>query len=330
VAGIWRQARRDDAMTKQLSQTALYGELLTNEQQYKKEISQFPRLTNEDEQVLIERARKGEEHAKEELISAQLISLFFLAVRYARIAQTMEVLDFCQEASLAMLQCFEKALQKDNPASYLYRVGKNAMWSLCHLRDTLISKSSRDVEQETYQMDSLDYPFPQDQECCWEDFLESETRLPEVSDGQDSFPSLYASLEKLTPSQRFVIERHYGLFDHPCLTLVEIGKTFPGEGEEHHVYKRIASHKERALLALKQRIARLSEKQEPQKHRVYDSSEVYTASQVYAILGVGQVTFGQIKRRHDIFPVAHGLYAKEDIEKLKELRKGLHEKKLAS
>ena len=51
-------------MTKQLSQTALYGELQTSVQKYKNEVGRLPCLTQKQEQALIERAKEGDRQAR--------------------------------------------------------------------------------------------------------------------------------------------------------------------------------------------------------------------------------------------------------------------------
>ncbi len=44
---------------KKLSQTALYGELLNGEEQYRSDVAKLPRYTEEERQSLLDRARHG-------------------------------------------------------------------------------------------------------------------------------------------------------------------------------------------------------------------------------------------------------------------------------
>jgi DNA-directed RNA polymerase sigma subunit (sigma70/sigma32) len=239
--------------TKQLSQTALYGELLTSVQQYHQEISQFVPLSDEQKQALIERARAGEQQAGHDLVCSLLPSVFLLAIRYAQIARRTEIGDFCQAASIAMLEALERALEKKNPYAYLYGVARLTMQQCYGLHDELIEKKShQDYEKENYVTLSLDVPLHSTGEQTWEDVLEAPALIldGETKTAKEHEP-LYQALDALTDKQRIVILRCHGLCGYPQSTLVEIEYDLTGKVSKNGQAPNVVKRKQRAMDALK-------------------------------------------------------------------------------
>src|SRR5712692_281986 len=111
------------------SQTALYGEILSNEERYHCDIDGIPCPTFEEEQGLIKRARAGDTDAREALVLSCLGYVKTVARKYAVICaawgkKRIEYLDLVQVGNLTLLECFDKAIVHPCPYGYL----KRAAW----------------------------------------------------------------------------------------------------------------------------------------------------------------------------------------------------------
>ncbi|GAC1365056.1 MAG: hypothetical protein NVSMB44_25610 [Ktedonobacteraceae bacterium] len=205
-----------------MSQSAQFGPLLTNEEQYRKEISALPRLSNEEEWMLIERARSGEKQAAHDLVCGVLASVVPLAWRYARLARATDFLEFCQIASLAMLETVASALQKEQPGSYLYGVARSAMREHRMMRDDLVVKKAwSDASKESCVTVSLDVPLSEDGGETYVDVLEAPCFVGSVKD-ETVYAPLYEAIDCLTEKQRIAITRGFGIGENPRLPTAEI------------------------------------------------------------------------------------------------------------
>ncbi len=216
-------------MTTRLSQAALYGEVLTNEQQYRKEVMSAVPLSREEQSILIKRAKQGEKQAKSELVTHMLPRIFSLASRYARLSEHTETSDFCQMASVAMLERFEKALEKPEPCAYLYGIARLAMREYSSYNESLISKQSHpDCNEPDYTVVSLDVS-PTNNEDDWSDLLEAPGTTC-LEDPEKKYPSLYTALYDLPSGKsRLAIFYRYGVCGHPHHTLEEIEHLLMGQ-----------------------------------------------------------------------------------------------------
>jgi hypothetical protein len=116
--------------------------VLTNEQQYRTEIAQCPRLTKVQEQRLVDRARTGDPQAGEDLLMSLLSGVECIASRYctgyAKLWKRLEYLDLIQEGNRAIVEKLTVALAKTNPCAYLLATAEGAIHRYCFQQRTCI------------------------------------------------------------------------------------------------------------------------------------------------------------------------------------------------
>lgn len=106
---------------------------------------------------------------------------------------------------MAIVECFEKALRVDNPVAYLYGVAKLAIKSYCFAHSQLITQQKG---KPFVWVDSLDAPLG-NSKACYANFLAAPTAEGEKK--QSDYTTLYEAINALTPKQRYVIMRFFGL-----------------------------------------------------------------------------------------------------------------------
>jgi len=179
--------------------------MLSSVEQYRSEVLRLPRLTRSEECELVRLARSGDEQAKETLLQSCLRYVASVAYRYTCYAQHDEYLDLVSVGNLAIVECLEKALTVDNPVAYLLGVAKLAVKAYCCKHSGLITHQRG---QPFVWVDSLDAPLGNGQGCLAE-MLSAPTHEPQQEPGD--FASLYQAISALTPKQRYVIQRYFGL-----------------------------------------------------------------------------------------------------------------------
>ncbi len=245
---------------KQPSQIELYGELLTVEQQYHHDIADIPRMTMEEEERLIVRARSGDTDAKEHIILSCLGYVQAVARKYtvmcaANGRHLVEYLDLIQVGNLTLVKCSDKALDHPSPFGYLKRAASGEIVKYCMKHGTSITCPSERGGKILPMKDvsSLEQPLtPETQELTLADTLEAP---PVVAQEEKDYTMLYSTLETLTPKQRDVIVRHYGLgcasedlFTISCAIRHADGKPFKDSANEAY-----GPHK-RALTTLQKQL----------------------------------------------------------------------------
>jgi DNA-directed RNA polymerase sigma subunit (sigma70/sigma32) len=179
--------------------------MLSSVEQYHSEVVSLPRLTRSQECELVRRARLGDRQAKDELIQSCLRYVTFIASRYTCYVQHDDYLDLVSIGNMAIVECFEKALTVANPVAYLHGAVKIAVRAYCYKHSHLITKQRG---KPLVWVDSLDAPRG-DSQACYADFLAAPTQQPEGK--PTDFSRLYQAISTLTPKQRFVIMRYFGL-----------------------------------------------------------------------------------------------------------------------
>jgi DNA-directed RNA polymerase sigma subunit (sigma70/sigma32) len=178
---------------------------LTSVEQYLSEIARLPVLSRDEEAELVHRARLGERQAREALLQGCLRYVAYVTSRYSCYLQHEGYLDLVSVGNLAIVECLEKALTVDNPVAYLYGVAKLAIRSYCYTHSQLMTQ----VRGRPFVwVDSLDAPLCNRQGCI-ADFLVAPVQAPQQE--QSDFTRLYEAINALTPKQRYVIVRYYGL-----------------------------------------------------------------------------------------------------------------------
>jgi len=147
----------------------------------------------------------GDERAKEALLQGCLRYVAYITSRYSCYLEHEEYLDLVSVGNLAIVERLDKALTVDNPVAYLYGVAKLAIRSYCYTH----SQPMTQVKGKPYAwVGSLDAPLCNGKGCL-ADGLVAQEQTPKKE--QSKFARLYAAINALTPKQRYVILRYYGL-----------------------------------------------------------------------------------------------------------------------
>lgn len=179
--------------------------VLSSVEQYRSEVLRLPRLTRSEESKLVYRARNGDTQAKEALIQSCLGYVACVACRYVCYMQHDDYLDLVSVGNLAIVECFEKALTVEKPVAYLLGVAKLAVKAYCCKHSGLITHQRG---QQFAWVDSLDAPLGDGQGCLAE-MLAAPTQ--EIQQEPAECNRLYSAISSLTPKQRYVVLRHFGL-----------------------------------------------------------------------------------------------------------------------
>lgn len=298
---------------KKPSQTALYGELLTNDQQYHADFAQVKELTREEEQCLLQRVRSGDTLAREEFILSGFAEYVrFCAQRCMRVfageSSRIEYLDLVQVGHLAIIEILDEAIQKDNPFSYVRVVIRHSMYRYCFRYVTPISTPQR---EKFYRVKSLDTSSYGDEGKTLGEYLAEtlQTPLPPQNNDDDSSPEHDQTLQKvfravcvLGKKQKEVIERLYGLSGFQPHTWQQINEAMGCPDAM------IWQHKDRALTILRHI---LSER---------GNEEVYTIQQACDVLGLSYSQFCNLVQRKGIKSCVRGYYRKSEIDGLVQLK----------
>ena len=179
--------------------------VLSSVEQYCSEVARLPILTRCEEAELVRRARLGDVQAKEALLHSCLRYVASVTSRYSCYLEHEEYLDLVSVGNLAIVECLEKALAVENPVAYLYGVAKLAIRSYCYTHSQLMTQ----VKGRPFVwVDSLDAPLCNGKGCL-ADSMVAQEQAPKKE--QSDFARLYDAINALTPKQRYVIMRFYGL-----------------------------------------------------------------------------------------------------------------------
>jgi DNA-directed RNA polymerase specialized sigma24 family protein len=228
------------------TQDERYGELLTNEECYRADISCFvrdARLTEEQERALAEQARAGDETSRQEIITHLLPSIervasgLYGAYRWA--SHRIEYLDLIQEGNEAMLQRFDQVLQLENPIPYLVVVARHAMYAYCRRNSSAILTPRMAKPLAVF---SLDAPLEEDADATWMDLLEAPRTQDTPENEQDSH-LIQEAIHALPEPEQAVILHGFGLFEHERMRTHELGHSRGWEEEEIQEKKRMAFYR---------------------------------------------------------------------------------------
>jgi DNA-directed RNA polymerase specialized sigma24 family protein len=199
---------------------------------YRAEVTRLPKLSPEEEAVLIERAREGDSEAREKLIINCLSHAFRKAciVYTARRPQHDDLLDLVQEASVQITENLDKALKKNNPVAYLCAIANYAISQYCTYHSDLIQKPEYPLElvekRKAYvSIESLDAPLYRDGKRILVEHIEAPDLQPEPDETsqQKRHTILYKAFHELSDRHQGLLVRLYGLFGHPMETASDIG-----------------------------------------------------------------------------------------------------------
>jgi len=229
--------------------------VLTNEQQYRTEIAQCPRLTKVQEQRLVDRARTGDPQAGEDLLMSLLSGVECIASRYstgyAKLWKRLEYLDLIQEGNRAIVEKLTVALAKTNPCAYLLATAEGAIHRYCFQQRSSI----RTPETEGVApllVESLDTPRFSDDGLALLDVLAGVPLSTETTreDSTILYQAINQAVDTLPMMQRTVVTRLYGLHDTPAEEIADLQRALYGNKR----HKTASVHKRLALTALRRKL----------------------------------------------------------------------------
>ena len=117
--------------------------VLTSLEQYRSEVLRLPRLTGSEERDLEQRARLGDEQARQQLIESSLQYVARVAWRYVCYVRQDDYLDLVSVGNMAVVEGIAKALTAAKPGAYLRGLARHAIRRYCLARSSLVSKQRR-------------------------------------------------------------------------------------------------------------------------------------------------------------------------------------------
>ncbi len=232
------------------SHTALYGDVLTNEQQYRKETVHIVMVNNEQRKALLARATKHDPSARTAIIENCLPIVASIARKHILLTGTsVEYLDLVQIGNLALVENYEQALRKEDPFAFLIGCARFALYKYCRCHTTSITTpNTRGVQP--YQIASLDVPFSQENDNTLLDIL-PEKALGTESSGPDYSEPLQQAVATLPEKEKLVVEHYYGLGELAPKALCDINRLLspdrPQKGNAEY-------YRVRAMMKLRQTI----------------------------------------------------------------------------
>ncbi len=174
-------------------------------------------LSDEHEQALIERARSGDQAARDELFLWLLSPVKRFAVRYYlayywEASGSVSPDDLVSEATVRMLERLPAALATSNPFAYLLKVAygtiRKAMW----LERSPI-RTPYTLGERPLPVKSLDAPLDAESDETLLDVIQAfDAPSAAPSDEPDATP-IYQAAARLSERERAVIAEHYGLYE---------------------------------------------------------------------------------------------------------------------
>jgi RNA polymerase sigma factor (sigma-70 family) len=175
----------------------------------------FPRLTKEQEEALINRARAGEDVREQVILSLQR-RVYALAAHYARPEEQEEFCDLVNSANVALLKRYIQALSAPNPYAYLLRTARSTMINYFYGYGPY-------TQRERIPILSLETNYRED-DASLSGLLPTEQTVEQAASlEEDTFACLRQAVAALPEKQRLVVERHYG-FGHVPESLNAIKK----------------------------------------------------------------------------------------------------------
>ncbi len=173
-------------------------DILTSEELYQSEVGCLQRLTKEEEQEIVRRAREGDEEARTILMKSCLNYVGSIAAWHARYVRHDEYLDLVGIGNVAVVERFNEALKQENPGGYLRGCAKYAII----------------FARRRFSITSLDNP-------VYSNTLKKESV---TSEGDPDYSWLYQALEQLPQHFQDVLIKHYGLYNRPVESLYEMSR----------------------------------------------------------------------------------------------------------
>jgi hypothetical protein len=199
------------------SQVALYGELLTSEEQYSKDIARFTRFSQEEEHQLIGQTRRGDRDARNKLIESCLKYVTFLAKKYSTV-YNMPYMELVSLGNVTLVEFLEKALDARDWRAYLAGCVRGVMWEQSHNYWELITRSrGEDGYPPSKTVESLEAPLytsvKGEKEQTYGDILHAEPLYPQTKE-ERSYGPLHQALEALPDKLKQVVAQWAGVSEY--------------------------------------------------------------------------------------------------------------------
>jgi len=117
--------------------------ILTSLEQYRSEVLRLPRLTASEERDLEQRARLGDEQARQQLIESSLQYVASVAWRYVCYVRPDDYPDLVSVGNMAVVEGIAKALTATRPGAYLRGMARHAIRRYCLARRSLVARQRR-------------------------------------------------------------------------------------------------------------------------------------------------------------------------------------------
>ncbi|HLZ62555.1 MAG TPA: hypothetical protein VKR06_36880 [Ktedonosporobacter sp.] len=200
---------------------------------YAAEVARLPRLSRQEQEVLIVRARQGDSEAREALIVDCLHHVLGKArmIYNERYLDHDDLLDLIQVASLEMVAQFDRALSKGGPAAYLRGIARSAILQYCTYHSGMIQKphyslaALAKMDPHPATVESLDRPLYRDSKRIRVELIEMPPQLPVPDEKYQRrrFAPLYQGVKKLSRRQQSTLIQLYGLYGQPRKAPDDIG-----------------------------------------------------------------------------------------------------------
>jgi DNA-directed RNA polymerase specialized sigma24 family protein len=294
--------------------------LLTSEQQYHQDVAPYiipaytpgKRDSTRDTHIaqLVACARAGDREAQHALLLGLQEYVQYWASRFARAyAWASPRIDYQEMVSignLAMTERVEAVLSREHPYSALASLAKYAMWNHCKRYASCIT--TPDGAEPICSIASLEARFPGDDDRCLLDILPAPQEPSDTpAETRFSVQQVREAITHLSPRQRQVIERLYGLEGHSAQRLTDL----LGELEEEKTlsFSTLESYRRRALTILQRLLT------EPQLE------ETYTVEQACQRLQVSRRNLKKLVSQHHVKSVGkRGQYPKSAIDRIAQER----------
>ena len=195
---------------------------------YSQEISAYAQLSAQDEQLLAERARKGDNQARKRLIEAYLIWVVNIAKRHMR--PGVELLDLIQEGNIGLIE----AVDKFDPNT------GNRLSSLAMF--WIRKEIQRYLDGTEEYITSLDMDVEYQGEIVFlSDIIEDQASLlgePTIEhvetkiEREERQRLINSMLSKLESGEKLVLQLMYGLEGYPRMTREEVAQVI-GVGRQY-------------------------------------------------------------------------------------------------
>ena len=291
--------------TKNPSQTELYGELLTSQQQYRKDIAPFREISCEQEHVFVHAAREGDEQARNNLILSLLdyveywASLFVST--YGWISRSIELTELISIGNFKLVESFDEAMDADNPWAFLASRAKYAMHSYCQNHTNCITTPHH---AKSYVVESLDKPLNEDTEETLIDFLSEPNPVIWFSSLSISDERIYTAIGHLGGKQKELVKRVYGLDGYERERMSDIRKAYNGKEVTEQCMSKL---RDGALASLRQFLE--------------TEENLCTMADVISALEISEWGVYQLVRSGRLTRVAKGRYLQRELDILIEQKR---------